>query len=398
MRSIKPIFISTLIAIALSSCNSAIAPIMSTNPANIDKQPLKTSPIKETDLQRWSHLDLAKDTIPGMSVDKAYAQLLKGKKGTTVIVGVIDSGVDIDHEDLKGKIWTNKKEIAGNKIDDDKNGYVDDVHGWNFLGEATDENLELTRIVKKGDDGSETYRRAKAELDSKLAEMMQQKPQVDMIDKADKDIKKYLKKEIYTIEDLKKISTTDAELTKSKTIMTSIATQAGVGFQDEIKSYVDYIYGQVNYNLNVNFSGRKTGDNPENMDSKFYGNGNVKGPDVADAEHGTHVSGIIACRPPGSWAWPRMPVDSGRISCSAIGMARHACRNSPPSRGIFSPRAAIACAATIRSRASSWCVSTVSRRRDATPCRSRSIANSISMRTRASPMTASRARATISRR
>ena len=123
---------------------------------------------------------------------------------------------------------------------------------------------------------------------------MQQKPQVDMIDKADKDIKKYLKKEIYTIEDLKKISTTDAELTKSKTIMTSIATQAGVGFQDEIKSYVDYIYGQVNYNLNVNFSGRKTGDNPENMDSKFYGNGNVKGPDVADAEHGTHVSGIIA--------------------------------------------------------------------------------------------------------
>ena len=162
MKSIKPIFISTLIAIALSSCNSAIAPIMSTNPANIDKQPLKTSPIKETDLQRWSHLDLAKDTIPGMSVDKAYAQLLKGKKGTTVIVGVIDSGVDIDHEDLKGKIWTNKKEIAGNKIDDDKNGYVDDIHGWNFLGEATDENLELTRIVKKGDDGSETYRRAKA--------------------------------------------------------------------------------------------------------------------------------------------------------------------------------------------------------------------------------------------
>ena len=294
MKSIKPIFISTLIAIALSSCNSAIAPIMSTNPANIDKQPLKTSPIKETDLQRWSHLDLAKDTIPGMSVDKAYAQLLKGKKGTTVIVGVIDSGVDIDHEDLKGKIWTNKKEIAGNKIDDDKNGYVDDIHGWNFLGEATDENLELTRIVKKGDDGSETYRRAKAELDEKLAGMMQQKPQVDMIDKADKDIKKYLKKEIYTIEDLKKISTTDAELTKSKTIMTSIATQAGVGFQDEIKSYVDYIYGQVNYNLNVNFSGRKTGDNPENMDSKFYGNGNVKGPDVADAEHGTHVSGIIA--------------------------------------------------------------------------------------------------------
>jgi subtilisin family serine protease len=77
-------------------------------------------------------------------------------------------------------------------------------------------------------------------------------------------------------------------------IMTSIATPAGVGFQDEIKSYVDYVYGQVNYNLNVNFDGRKTGDNPDDMVSKFYGNGNVKGPDVADAEHGTHVAGIIA--------------------------------------------------------------------------------------------------------
>jgi subtilisin family serine protease len=77
-------------------------------------------------------------------------------------------------------------------------------------------------------------------------------------------------------------------------IMTSIATQAGEGFQDEIKSYIDYVYDQLNYNLNVNFNGRKTGDNPDNMDSKFYGNGNVKGPDVEDALHGTHVAGIIA--------------------------------------------------------------------------------------------------------
>ena len=81
----------------------------------------------------WSHLDLAKDSVPGMSVDKAYAELLKGKKGVKVIVGIVDSGVDIDHEDLKSVIWTNKKEIAGNGKDDDKNGYIDDIHGWNFL-------------------------------------------------------------------------------------------------------------------------------------------------------------------------------------------------------------------------------------------------------------------------
>lgn len=72
---------------------------------------------------------------PGMGTEKAYT-LVKGKTPQTVIVGVIDSGVDIEHEDLKGQIWTNKNEIPGNGIDDDKNGYIDDIHGWNFLGGA----------------------------------------------------------------------------------------------------------------------------------------------------------------------------------------------------------------------------------------------------------------------
>jgi len=135
----------------------------------------KKTKLTELQKQRWSDLDLKKDSIPGMSVDKSYSELLKNKKGTKIIVGVIDSGLDIDHEDLKGKIWTNTKEIPGNNIDDDKNGYIDDVHGWNFLGEATNENLELTRIVKRGDDGSEAYKSAKTELDKKIAELNPQK-------------------------------------------------------------------------------------------------------------------------------------------------------------------------------------------------------------------------------
>lgn len=295
MKLIKPIFVSAIAALILSSCNSAVAPIMSTNPANIDKTILKTTPIKETDLKRWSHLDIVKDTIPGMSVDKAYKEILKNKKGAKIIVGVIDSGLDIDHEDLKGKIWTNTKEIAGNKKDDDGNGYADDVHGWNFLGESTAENLELTRIVKKGDDGSQTYKAAKAELDAKLAEMNQQKPQVDMIAKADKDIRTFLKKEKYTMADLKGITTTEASLNQSKMIMMSIATQAGENFQDDVNGYIDQVYDMINYNLNVNFDGRKiVGDNPEDINNKIYGNGNVKGPKVEDALHGTHVAGIIA--------------------------------------------------------------------------------------------------------
>ncbi|MFM2229333.1 MAG: hypothetical protein RL607_591 [Bacteroidota bacterium] len=291
----KSFWVSALSAALLTGCGSSNAPFVSTDPTKIDKTVVKTTPIKEADLQRWSHLDLVKDTVPGMSVDRAYAELLKKRKGTKIIVGVIDSGLDIDHPDLQGHIWTNTKEIPGNNIDDDKNGYVDDVHGWNFLGEATAMTLELTRIVKKGDDGTEAYKKAKAELDQKIQEIKQQKPQVDMIAKADKDICTFLKKETYTKADLKAISTTDAGINRSKMIMMSIAAQAGDGFQEEIKSYVDYINDQLNYNLNVDFDGRKAvGDNPEDINDKKYGNGNVKGPDVTDALHGTHVAGIIA--------------------------------------------------------------------------------------------------------
>ncbi|MEI7509432.1 MAG: S8 family peptidase [Flavobacterium sp.] len=285
MKLIKPIYISAFALLAVATINAQ---------EKTQSFKAKKTALTEVQKQRWSDLDLVKDSVPGMSVDKAYAEFLKGKKGTKIIVGVVDSGLDIDHEDLKGKIWTNTKEIPGNNIDDDKNGFVDDVHGWNFLGEATNENLELTRIVRKGDDGSEAYKTAKAELDKKLSGLTPQKQQVDMIVNADKDIRKFLNKEKYTVAELKAITSTEGTLSRSKMIMTSIASQAGDKFQDEINEYSKYVYDQLNYNLNVNFNGRKTGDNPDDMKETHYGNGNVKGPDVEDALHGTHVAGIIA--------------------------------------------------------------------------------------------------------
>jgi len=159
MKILKLSSLTLLSALVLVSCGAsktAVAPI-----ASIENIALKNGPINENDLKRWSHLDILKDTIPGMSVDKAYAELIKNKKGNKVIVGVVDSGVDIEHPDLQGVIWTNAKEIPGNGIDDDNNGYIDDVHGWNFLGDINGENLEMTRIVKKGDDGSATYKKSK---------------------------------------------------------------------------------------------------------------------------------------------------------------------------------------------------------------------------------------------
>ena len=194
----------------------------------------------------------------GMFTDKAYG-LLKSKKSQTVIVAVIDSGVDIEHEDLKGKIWVNSGEIPNNKIDDDKNGYVDDVHGWNFLGNAKGENLdaaclEKTRILKalmdkyEGVDESTIvaseefllYQEVKMEVENEISEYA---PYLESLDQFDEDTRKY------------------------------------------ITDNIDYL-------LNVNFDDRALiGDNPDDFNDKNYGNSNVEGP---DALHGTHVAGIIA--------------------------------------------------------------------------------------------------------
>ncbi|MBF6608690.1 MAG: S8 family peptidase [Flavobacterium sp.] len=269
--------------------------MISTPIANIDQVPLKVSPLKEADLKRWSHLDLVKDTVPGMSVDKAYAELIKDKKGTTVIVGVIDSGVDIDHPDLQGTIWKNPKEIAGNGIDDDNNGYIDDIHGWNFLGNSNDENLELTRLLKKGDDGSAEYKKMKAVYDQKMEEIMGMKQQVDFIMNANKTIQDHLKKQNYTLAELQAITSTDPEIAQSKMVMTQVIGQAGDKFNDELKAFQEHVYDQANYHYNLEYTGRTAvGDNPNDINDRKYGNNVVYGPDKKDAEHGTHVAGIIA--------------------------------------------------------------------------------------------------------
>lgn len=94
----------------------------------------------------WQLTDWKKDGYPGMSVEKAYSQLLKNKKpAKKIIVAVIDDGLDSAHPDLAGIQWTNPKEIPGNGIDDDHNGYVDDVHGWNFIGSTRQETFEEIR-------------------------------------------------------------------------------------------------------------------------------------------------------------------------------------------------------------------------------------------------------------
>ncbi|MBN9285414.1 MULTISPECIES: S8 family peptidase [Flavobacterium] len=293
MKLIKPLYLSAALALALASCGTQKTAVYTPLTAS-DNMPVKVGKLAEKDLKRWSHLDLIKDTVPGMSVDRAYAELLKGKKSKKVIVGVVDSGVDIDHEDLKPVIWTNPKEVAGNGIDDDKNGYIDDIHGWNFLGKAEHENMEYIRILKKGDDGSETYKKAKAEYEKESSEVMQAKQQLDFILNASNTIKKHLKKDTYTLEDIQKIQTSEPALSQAKMVMSQVLPQTGNDLT-KIDEFKDQVYSQVNYHMNLQFDGRKlVGDNPNDINDKKYGDNNVIGPVKSGAKHGTHVAGIIA--------------------------------------------------------------------------------------------------------
>ena len=154
------------------------------------------------------------DSIPGMSVDRAYDELLIGLKPKKVIVAVIDAGIDINHEDLENLIWINKGEIPGNNIDDDKNGYVDDVNGWNFIGESYNETLEMTRIIRDNLENNRRYEKAKETIDLKLEES---KNNLDFYNrivegfiKAKEDIQNFLGTNSFTEEDLNNIETNDS--------------------------------------------------------------------------------------------------------------------------------------------------------------------------------------------
>ena len=296
MKKIQLTYLSLALALALTGCSTTKVALY-----NVDTLPVKKEKITDDQLKRWSHLDILTDTIPGMSVDKAYAELLKDKKGVKVIVAIVDSGVDIEHPDLAAAVWTNPKEIPGNGIDDDKNGYIDDIHGWNFLGDITKENLEYERIIKdKSLVDNATYLKAKALNDEKIDDATQGRAQLEAmmmaVNNSDEVIKKELKKDVYTIEDLEKVTSTDATIVQSKQIMKQMLS-FGLPIADlkvEIKKELEGALKTLNGD-NLKQDYRKIlGDNPKDLTDTKYGNNNVIGPDKDEALHGTHVAGIVA--------------------------------------------------------------------------------------------------------
>ncbi|GLB48192.1 S8 family peptidase [Neptunitalea lumnitzerae] len=298
MRIIKPIALTATAALILASCGAP--KITSTPISDITSVSAKKADLTEDQLENWMHLDLVTDTIPGMSVDKAY-ELLKDLKPTKVIVGVVDSGVDIEHEDLKNVVWTNEDEIPGNGIDDDKNGFIDDVHGWNFLGDIVNENLEMTRIVKAGDDGSAQYKAAKKAFDADYENAVNSKERYEGLLAAVKNahaiISEKLGKEDYTKEEVMAVEDEAPEVKQSVNILGQMFAYSDniPDLIEDVKGGVDHYADQLEYNLNVDFDARQIlGDNPDDIADNKYGNNNVVGPEPDEALHGTHVAGIIA--------------------------------------------------------------------------------------------------------
>lgn len=292
----KSIF--TLSLLTLVACGSTGGLVL-TPVENIDTTPLKIGELSTKEKQNWGHLDLVFDTIPGMSVDKAYEEIIKNNKGTKVIVAVLDSGMDLSHEDLDGVLWTNKGEIAGNNKDDDGNGYVDDIHGYNFLGESYNEQLEYTRMLRLNIGDQATLAKAKTKLDKEYNEALLNKQQYEEIlqavKSADAAVKKQLGKGSYTKQEVAGIQTTDEGMMRNKAVLAQM-----YGFKEtipevikELGDGITYFSDQLNYNLNKDFNGREiVGDDPYDWNDKNYGNGNPNNR-VDDESHGTHVAGII---------------------------------------------------------------------------------------------------------
>lgn len=291
--------------------------------------------MQNNDLKTWYHKDFSTTNVYGVNTDNAYKFLeSKGLKPRTIVVGVLDSGVEVDHPGLINNMWKNPNEIPNNGIDDDKNGYVDDIYGWNFIGGKTADvdadNLEVTRMVKKyqpifeGTDSAKNranqakmpeeyaiYQKSKKLYDEKGSEAKQYYHYFSGFNNAIPSIVKTLNGKTLTKANLAAIKPASQEDSRNLQILNSLVQDAGnVGktpkeveelLRKEIEGALKHYESQATKHYNLDFDPRAeiVGDNYDNYNEKHYGNNHYEGP---DASHGTHVSGIIAGLPHGDEA------------------------------------------------------------------------------------------------
>lgn len=280
----------------------------------------------KTPPKNWFNLDPVENQVNGVSTEKAYKELLKDKKGKKVIVAVIDSGIDIEHEDLKDVIWTNPNEIPNNGIDDDNNGFIDDIHGWNFLGGKDGRNVnkdsyEVTRMYKmlrpkyegktvKDIDKKDriefaTWEKVKTQFEEAYTKAQGEYNQYagigHQIERFNKLFEAYLDTDAVTADQLKELESKDAIIDMGKSYMLQIFDAVADDISlDSISKLInldiEQLEGDAKFSYSLDWDAREiVGDNPEILDEKGYGNNDVIGKNT-DNFHGTHVAGIIAAK------------------------------------------------------------------------------------------------------
>lgn len=252
----------------------------------------------------WQLLDPATDRVPGIGVERAYREILAGKQPRReIVVAVIDGGIDTAHVDLRPHLWVNPKEIPGNGRDDDGNGYVDDVYGWNFIGGADGRNVqwdtwEVTRMFaacRRGatplptvscDSIRRDYDRQKQESEELLERVNQIAP---VYARSVQLLKEALRSDTITRERLRRLGPVGPQVQQARQIYEQL-DDAGINSK-VIEETLKELNSRLQYKLNPDFDPRSiVGDNPADLNQRHYGNRDVTGP---DASHGTHVAGII---------------------------------------------------------------------------------------------------------
>jgi subtilisin family serine protease len=271
----------------------------------------------------WFLRDPETDHVQGVSAEKAYGELLQGRPARTIIVAIIDSGIDIDHEDLKNVLWTNPGEIPGNGTDDDKNGYTDDIHGWYFIGskagdkEVNEDTYELTReyirLEKKFGAMNEDQVSSKEKKEYAAYKKIKDKyTRLRDSNKSEYDyyvrIQRNLAMSMDTLKAVFHVDTlTRAAIDTFRSTNPTLSFAKGFtmlmlknaddnedleSIQKSLQETVDYYRVIVEFGYNGDFDSRLlVGDNPTDPRERHYGNNNVEGPDPT---HGTHVAGIVA--------------------------------------------------------------------------------------------------------
>lgn len=290
-------------------------------------------PMHDNDLKTWYHKDFSASNVYGVNTANAYKFLeSKGLKPTSVVVGVLDSGVEVNHPGLAKNMWRNPNEIPNNGKDDDKNGYIDDIHGWNFIGgkngDVNVDNMEVTRIVKRYQsvfEGPNTntnkanqakmpeefamYMLSKDIYNKKGNEAKMQYEQIGMIKRLVPTMVSMLKGKNFTAENIAAVKPANQNEAIAASVMKNMvqdpemAGKSSADFEKainkELDNYLSHFENQATKQYNLDFDPRAelVGDRYDDYSEKFYGNNNYEGP---DAQHGTHVAGIIAGVPHGN--------------------------------------------------------------------------------------------------